>query len=63
MVSQVTNKIKTFPATFDEFLKILGDFIWLKNILTKVFGELNLKDRKGNDTEDVTPTSSEGKCL
>ncbi len=66
LVSQVTNKVKTFPATFDEFLKILGDFIWLKNILeliTKVYGELKLKDRKRNDTEDVTPTSSEGKCL
>ncbi len=32
MISLVTNKVKTFPVPFYEFMKVLGGFIWLKKI-------------------------------
>ncbi len=68
LVSQVTNKVKTFPVTFDEFMKVLGGFIWLKNILnlfTEAHDKLKSQDKEGgkvsedNVIEDVIP-STEG---
>ncbi len=59
LVSLVTNKVKTFPVAFDEFLKVLGGFIWLKKILefiTEVHDKLKSQDKEGgNVSEDAAP--------
>ncbi len=62
LVSQVTNKVKTFPLSFDEFLKVLGEFIWLKDILeliTKAHDKLKSQDKEGGNISEVVASSTE----
>ncbi len=59
----VPNKIRTYPARFGEFLEVLLSYNWLKDVLksvTTAYEELQKKDKKGNDTEDVATHSTEG---
>ncbi len=63
LVSQVTNKIKTYPARFSDFLDVLQSSIWLKDVLetlTSAYDELKAKKKKGSYTEDGTTTPTEG---
>ena len=51
IVSKVTNKAKTFPDTFHEFLEVLGGYIWLKRItelLSATYDKLKSQDKRGN---------------
>ncbi len=63
VVSQVTNKIRTYPARFAEFLEVLQSYKWLEDvlkILNAAYDKLKQEKKKGNDTEDVMTTSFEG---
>ncbi len=63
LVSQVTNKIKTYPARFSDFLEVLRGSIWLEDVLKTLntaYDELKANSRKGSDTEDGTTTLTEG---
>ena len=45
LVQQVTNKVKIFPSKFGVFMSILGEFLWLKDVLELVnerYHQLNL---------------------
>ncbi len=53
LVSQVTNKIRTYPARFDEFLEVLRGFRWLEDVLKSLIAAYyDEKNKKGSDTED-----------
>ena len=57
IVCQVTNKVRTFPAKFDEFLEVLGSLNWLKDVLkliTDAYGELKSQDKKVSVSGDAT---------
>ncbi len=65
LVSQVTNKIRTYPARFDEFLEVLRSFIWLKviwlkDVLKSLVAVYDEENKKGSDTEDIPTISTEG---
>ncbi len=62
LVSQVTNKIKTYPARFSDFLDVLKSSSWLKDVLETLtaYDELKAKNKKGSDAENGTTTSTEG---
>ncbi len=64
LVSQVTNKIRTYPARFSDFLEVLRGSNWLEDVLKTLiaaYNELKAENRKGStDTEDLTTTSIEG---
>ena len=57
LVHQVTNKIRTYPARFDEFLEVLRSQYWLKDVLKSLTAAYKELKSKGNDTEAVTTTS------
>ncbi len=66
LVSQVTNKIRTYPARFSDFLEVLQDSNWLKdvsNILIAAYEELKANSRNGSDSKDGTTTSTEGRSI
>ncbi len=61
LVGQVTNKIRTYPAKFSDFLEVLRGSNWLKDVLetlTAVYDQLKAENSKGS-TDTVT-TSTEG---
>ncbi len=61
LVSQVTNKIKIFPARFSDFLEVLQSYNWLKDvleILTAVYDKLKAENSKAST--DTATTSTEG---
>ncbi len=63
LFSQVTNKMKTYPARFSDFLEVLKSSSWLKDVLetlTAAYDELKAKNKKGSDAENGTTTSTEG---
>ena len=63
LVNKVTNKIKTYPARFADFLEVLQGSNWLKDVLkslTTAYDELKAENKKGSDTEDVKTTSTKG---
>ena len=65
LISQVTNKVRTFPVAFDEFLKVLSSFIWLKNILdliTEVHDKLKSQesDKEGGNVSEYVAPATEG---
>ncbi len=63
LISKVTNKIRTYPARFAEFLEVLQSYKWLEDVLKSLvsaYDELKSENTKGSDTEDVTDTSTEG---
>ncbi len=63
LVSQVTNKIRTYPKRFAEFLEVLQSYKWLEDVLKTLntaYDELNPRNKKDGDTEDVKITSTEG---
>ncbi len=63
LISKVTNKIRTYPARFAEFLEVLRSSKWLEDVLKRLnaaYDELKQENKKGRDTEDVTATSTEG---
>ncbi len=66
LVNQVTNKIRTYPARFGDFLEVLQSYNWLKDVLksvTTAYEEQQKKYKKGNDAEDVATHSTEGTHL
>ncbi len=66
LVNQVTNKVRTYPARFGDFLEVLQSNNWLKDVLksvTTAYEEQQKKDKKGNDAEDVATHSTEGTHL
>ncbi len=64
LISKVTNKIKTYPERFAEFLEVLQSSKWLEDVsktLVAAYNELKPQEnKKSSDTEDVTITSTEG---
>ncbi len=62
LVSQVTNKIRTYPARFAEFLEVLQRNKWLEDVLKSLTAAYDELKSKGSDTdsEAVTTTSTEG---
>ena len=50
LVSQVTNKVRTYPAKFAEFLEILQGFNWLEDVLKTLNAAY----------KDLATTSTEG---
>ncbi len=63
LVSKVTNKIRTYPARFAEFLEVLQSYKWLKDVLKTLntaYDELKQENKKGSVTEDGGTTSTEG---
>ncbi len=63
LISQVTNKIRTYPARFAEFLEVLQSSKWLEDVLkslTAAYDELKPVHKKSSDTEVVKNTSTEG---
>ncbi len=60
LVYQVTNKIRTYPARFAEFLEVLQSHNWLEDVLNSLTTAYKELKSKGNDTEAVTTTSTEG---
>ncbi len=63
LVSQVTNKIRTYPARFAEFLEVLQSSKWLEDVLKTLnaaYDKLKQGNKKSSDTEDVTATLTEG---
>ncbi len=64
LVNQVTNKIKTYPSRFSDFLGVLKSYKWLEKDVLKTlnaaYDELKPKDKKSSDTKDVKITSTEG---
>ncbi len=63
LINKVTNKIKTYPARFAEFLEVLHSSKWLEDVwktLITAYDELKQENMKSSDTEDVTITSTEG---
>ncbi len=60
LVSKVTNKIRTYPARFAEFLEVLRSHNWLEDVLKSLTTAYKELKPKGNDTEAVTTTSTEG---
>ena len=63
LISKVTNKIKTYPARFAEFLEVLQSSKWLEDVLKTLiaaYDELKQENINRSDTEDVTIISTEG---
>ncbi len=63
LVNQVTNKIRTYPARFAEFLEVLQSYKWLEDVLKTLntaYDELKQENKKGSITEDVKTTSTQG---
>ena len=64
LISKVTNKIKTYPERFAEFLEVLQSSKWLEDVLKTLVAAYNelkpQENKKSSDTEDVTITSTEG---
>ncbi len=60
LVYQVTNKIRTYHARFAELLEVLRSHNWLKDVLKSLTAAYEELKSKGNDTEAVTTTSTEG---
>ncbi len=56
LVSQVTNKIRTYPARFDEFLDVLRSFRWLEDVVKSLIAAYNeeKEKKKGSDTSIST---------
>ncbi len=63
LVSQVSNKIRTYPEKFAKFLEVLQGSKWLEDVsktLVAAYDELKAKNKKGSDTK---ATSTEGISL
>ncbi len=49
LVSQVTNKVKTFPTKFGDFVEVLRGFSWLKDVsedLISAYDDLKAKKKE-----------------
>ncbi len=57
VVSQVTNKIRTYPARFAEFQEVLQSRNWLEDVLKTLNAAYDELKHKGRDT---TTTSTGG---
>ncbi len=60
LVSKVTNKIRTYPARFSDFLEVLQSYKWLEDVLKTLNAAYDELKQKNSDTEDATNTSTGG---
>ncbi len=60
LVSKVTNKIRTYPARFAEFLNVLQSHKWLEDVLKTLNTAYDELKQENTKAEDPTTTSTEG---